>query len=80
MNRGEHDAAVRVVLADDEPLMRAGLRTMLEVGGTVRVVGEADDGDALLEQVDRHRPRLAPPTRGRAGPRPADRGTGSAVR
>jgi DNA-binding NarL/FixJ family response regulator len=57
VNRGEHDgAAVRVVLADDEPLMRAGLRTVLEVGGTVRVVSEADDGDALLEQVDRHRP------------------------
>ncbi|MHA6783349.1 response regulator [Pseudonocardia saturnea] len=57
MNRGEHDGvAVRVVLADDEPLMRAGLRTVLEAGGTVRVVGEADDGDALLEQVHRHRP------------------------
>lgn len=56
MNRGEHDGAVRVVLADDEPLMRAGLRTVLEAGGTVRVVGEADDGDALLEQVDLHRP------------------------
>lgn len=56
MNRGEHAAAVRVVLADDEPLMRAGLRTVLEAGGTVRVVGEADDGDALLAQVDRHRP------------------------
>ncbi|GAA2541237.1 response regulator [Pseudonocardia hydrocarbonoxydans] len=55
MNRGEH-AAVRVVLADDEPLMRAGLRTVLEVGRSVRVVGEADDGDALLAQVDRHRP------------------------
>ncbi|QNG55842.1 response regulator transcription factor [Pseudonocardia petroleophila] len=36
--------------------MRAGLRTVLEVGGSVRVVGEADDGRALLEQVDRHRP------------------------
>lgn len=56
MNRGEHDAAARVVLADDEPLMRAGLRTVLEAGGTVRVVGEADDGAALLEQVDLHRP------------------------
>lgn len=57
MNRGEHDGSpVRVVLADDEPLMRAGLRTVLEVGGSVRVVGEADDGRALLEQVDRHRP------------------------
>lgn len=59
MDRGEHamaPAVVRVVLADDEPLVRAGLRTVLEAGGAVRVVGEADDGPALLAQVDRHRP------------------------
>lgn len=47
---------VRVVLADDEALMRAGLRTVLEVGAQVRVVGEADDGDALLRAVDEHAP------------------------
>lgn len=59
MNRGRHEVGghpVRVVLADDEPLMRAGLRTVLEVGGRVQVVGEAGDGDAMLTQVDRHRP------------------------
>ncbi len=48
--------AVRVVLADDEPLMRAGLRTVLESGGTVHVVGEAGDGDSMLAAVERHRP------------------------
>ncbi len=47
---------VRVVLADDEPLLRAGLRTVLEAGGSVRVVGEAHDGAALLAAVDAHRP------------------------
>ncbi|MEN3266854.1 response regulator transcription factor [Pseudonocardia sp.] len=47
---------VRVVLADDEPLMRAGLRTVLEAGGAVRVVGQAGDGAALLAAVDAHRP------------------------
>jgi DNA-binding NarL/FixJ family response regulator len=49
-------APVRVVLADDEPLMRAGLRTVLEAGGTVQVVGQAGDGAALLAAVDAHRP------------------------
>ncbi|NMI00136.1 response regulator [Pseudonocardia acidicola] len=54
---GAHGPApVRVVLADDEPLLRAGLRTVLEIGGTIRVVGEAGDGDALLAAADRHRP------------------------
>ncbi|MBC8091498.1 MAG: response regulator transcription factor, partial [Pseudonocardia sp.] len=47
---------VRVVLADDEALMRAGLRTVLESAGTVRVVGEAGDGDGMLAAVDQHRP------------------------
>jgi DNA-binding NarL/FixJ family response regulator len=47
---------VRVVLADDEPLMRAGLRTVLEAGGTVEVVGQAEDGAAMLAAVDAHRP------------------------
>jgi DNA-binding NarL/FixJ family response regulator len=47
---------VRVVLADDEPLMRAGLRTVLEAGGMVEVVGQAEDGAAMLAAVDAHRP------------------------
>lgn len=47
---------VRVVLADDEPLMRAGLRTVLEAPGSVRVVAEVGEGSALLGAVDRHRP------------------------
>ena len=49
-------AVVRVVLAEDEPLMRAGLRTVLEATGAVRVVAEAEDGAALLVAVDAHRP------------------------
>jgi DNA-binding NarL/FixJ family response regulator len=47
---------VRLVLADDEPLLRAGLRVVLEAEGTVQVVGEAADGLELLEAVRRHRP------------------------
>ncbi|MGH3588173.1 MAG: response regulator, partial [Pseudonocardia sp.] len=47
---------IRVVLADDEPLMRAGLRTVLEAGGCVQVVGLAGDGAAMLAAVDAHHP------------------------
>jgi DNA-binding NarL/FixJ family response regulator len=49
---------VRIVLADDEPLLRAGLRVVLEAAGTVRVVAEAADGLELLEAVRRHRPEV----------------------
>lgn len=50
------ESPVRIVLADDEPLLRAGLRVVLEAEGTVRVVAEAADGLELLEAVRRHRP------------------------
>jgi DNA-binding NarL/FixJ family response regulator len=49
---------VRIVLADDEPLLRAGLRVVLEAEGTVHVVAEAADGLELLEAVRRHRPEV----------------------
>lgn len=52
------DLPVRVVLADDEPLLRAGLRVVLEAEGTVAVVAEAADGAELLDAVRRHRPRV----------------------
>lgn len=43
--------AVRVVLVDDEALVRAGLRMILEGDPTIRIVGEAGDGAAALAIV-----------------------------
>jgi len=39
---------IRVLIADDQPLMRAGFRTVLEATGGISVVGEAEDGEAAL--------------------------------
>lgn len=50
------DRPVRLVLADDEALLRRGLRVLLEAGGRVRVVAEAADGDELLAAIEAHRP------------------------
>ncbi|MEQ1439336.1 response regulator transcription factor [Fontimonas sp. SYSU GA230001] len=47
---------MRVVLADACNLVRAGFKRLLEDGGEHAVVGEAADGQGLLEQVRRHRP------------------------
>jgi DNA-binding NarL/FixJ family response regulator len=44
-------AAVRVLLVDDDDLMRAGLAAVLSSDETVDVVGEASDGRGALEQV-----------------------------
>jgi DNA-binding NarL/FixJ family response regulator len=40
---------IRVLLADDQPLVRAGFRMLLDAEGDISVVGEADDGGAALE-------------------------------
>ena len=50
--------AVRVLLVDDDPLLRSGLRLMLTPEPTVEVVAEAADGDEVLAAVDRHRPAV----------------------
>jgi DNA-binding NarL/FixJ family response regulator len=39
---------IRVLLADDQAVVRAGLRTILETDGAVEVVGEAEDGRQTL--------------------------------
>lgn len=43
---------VRVLLADDHPLVRAGVRKVLETLPAVTVVGEAGDGDEALRVLE----------------------------
>ncbi len=50
------DEPVRVLLVDDDDLMRAGLKAVLSSDDAIEVVGEASDGRAALEQV----PALSP--------------------
>ena len=47
---------VRVLLVDDDDLMRAGLRAVLSTDSGVEVVGEAADGRAAVAAVRTHRP------------------------
>ncbi len=60
--RGEDDTLyadrmpLTVLLVDDEPLVRAGLRAVLEAQPDIEVVGEAADGAAVTPLVRRLRP------------------------
>lgn len=47
---------IRVVLADDQTLVRAGFRVLLEHSDDIEVVGEAADGADALFQVRKHVP------------------------
>ncbi|GGS61843.1 DNA-binding response regulator [Planobispora rosea] len=47
---------IRVVLADDQPLIRAGFRVLLEMAGDITVVGEAGDGGQAVELCRALRP------------------------
>ena len=47
---------IRVLLADDHDLFRAGLRVLLQDLGGFEVVAEAGDGREALRLVGEHRP------------------------
>jgi DNA-binding NarL/FixJ family response regulator len=49
---------VRVVIADDQSMVREGLRMILDAQDDIEVVAEAGDGRAALRAVAEHRPDL----------------------
>ncbi|MET9877835.1 response regulator transcription factor [Actinacidiphila glaucinigra] len=52
------DPVTRVLIVDDDPLVRSGLRMMLSGAEDIEVVAEAADGTEVLPLVDAHRPDL----------------------
>ena len=49
---------IRVLLVDDDALVRAGLSMMLDGAGGLVIVGEAGDGDQVPAAVAKHRPHV----------------------
>jgi DNA-binding NarL/FixJ family response regulator len=47
---------IRVLLVDDQPLARAGLRRILEPQDNLTIVGECEDGDQVVDAVTRCHP------------------------
>jgi DNA-binding NarL/FixJ family response regulator len=48
--------ALRVVIADDQPMMRAGFRAVLEATGNITVVAEAGTGEEAVRVATQHQP------------------------
>lgn len=49
---------IRVLLVDDQRLMREGLRTLLELEPDMQITGEAENGQAALETYERLQPTV----------------------
>lgn len=47
---------IRVVLVDDQNLVRQGIRSLLELSEDIRVIAEATDGRAALDVIAEHKP------------------------
>lgn len=50
---------IRIVLADDHPIVRRGLRLTIESDPRLQVVAEANDGEEALAQIQAQRPDVA---------------------
>jgi DNA-binding NarL/FixJ family response regulator len=46
----------RILIADDHPIFRSGLRQVIEADGSMSVIAEADDGAAALKLIREHQP------------------------
>lgn len=57
MNHAE-TTRIRILLADDHGVVRAGLRALLETEADMMVVAEAEDGDAAVRLAAEHRPNI----------------------
>ncbi|HXG66147.1 MAG TPA: response regulator transcription factor [Blastocatellia bacterium] len=50
---------IRIVVADDHPIVRKGLRQVIEGDPKLKVVAEADDGEAALALIEQWQPDIA---------------------
>jgi DNA-binding NarL/FixJ family response regulator len=56
---GAGDGMIRVLLADDQALIRSGIRSLLDAEDDIEVVAEAADGEQAVALAAAHRPDIA---------------------
>jgi DNA-binding NarL/FixJ family response regulator len=50
---------ITLIIADDHPIIRQGLRRMIETDPTLSIIGEAGDGETALDQIRSLQPMVA---------------------
>ncbi|MBS1550477.1 MAG: response regulator transcription factor [Bacteroidetes bacterium] len=50
---------IRIIIADDHPIFRGGLRQIISADKTIEIIGEADNGEKALELIQELKPDIA---------------------
>lgn len=58
MSSPDTDPRFRLMLVDDHPMMRRGIRQLLELEDDFQIVGEANNGEEALQLLDELQPQL----------------------
>ncbi|MBX7170115.1 MAG: response regulator transcription factor [Pyrinomonadaceae bacterium] len=53
------EKTIKIIMADDHPIVRQGLRRMIETDSLLKIVAEADDGDSALKLISEFQPDVA---------------------
>jgi len=53
------DTQIKIILADDHPIVRQGLKQIIEFDKGLTVVAEAGDGKTALDLIEEHAPQVA---------------------
>ena len=49
---------ILIIIADDHPIFRRGLRVVIESDPSLKIVSEADDGEIALAEIERLKPNI----------------------
>ncbi len=50
---------IKLIMADDHPIFREGLRQIIEKDSRIKIIGEADNGQKALELIEEKMPDIA---------------------
>src|SRR5687768_3916559 len=50
---------IKIIIADDHPIVRKGLSQVIETDTRLKVIGEADNGEAALTLIEELKPEIA---------------------
>jgi DNA-binding NarL/FixJ family response regulator len=53
------DTPIKIIMADDHPIVRQGLKLMIETDPNLSIIAEAGEGKTALELIEKHQPDVA---------------------